>query len=65
MNKFQMKDPGPTSSILGINIERNDTIGNIKLSQSKYIQDLLIMFNMTNNSNRLGYKILQRKMSKY
>lgn len=46
--KFNMKDLGPASSILGINIIRNGDTGNIQLNQKKYILELLDKFGMKN-----------------
>lgn len=39
-------DLGSISNILGIDVERNGATGNIKLSQKKYIEELLSRFNM-------------------
>lgn len=47
MKIFKMKDLGPISNILGINITRKGPTGSIKLTQTKYIQSLLNKFNMT------------------
>lgn len=47
MKNFKMKDLGPISNILGINVTRKGPTGNIKLTQTKYIQSLLNKFNMT------------------
>ena len=43
---FKMTDLGPISSILGINVEREGPTEKIRLSQKKYINDLLEEFNM-------------------
>jgi len=48
MSQFQMKDLGPASNILGMNIERDGPTGSIKLSQRQYIRELLTKFNMMN-----------------
>lgn len=47
MKKFKIRDLGPVSNILGINVTREGAIGSIKLTQTKYIQNLLNKFNMT------------------
>lgn len=46
--KFQMNDLGPVNDILGINIERSKPTGEIKLSQKRYITDILQRFEMEN-----------------
>jgi len=46
INKFQIRDLGLASNILGINIKREGTTGSIKLSQHKYICELLRRFGM-------------------
>lgn len=46
MKNFKMKDLGPISNILGINVTRKGPTGSIKLTQTKYIQSLLNRFNM-------------------
>lgn len=45
--EFKIKDLGIVKDILGMRIERNGTVGSIKLSQKKYIQDVLEKFAMT------------------
>lgn len=47
MSQFQMKDLGPASSILRINIERDGITNDIKLLQQRYIRELLEKFGMT------------------
>lgn len=42
-----MRDLGQASSILDINIEREGTTGSLRLSQRKYICELLKRFGMT------------------
>lgn len=42
--KLSMKDLGPVSSILGINVIRDGDTGHIKLNQRKYVLDLLEKF---------------------
>lgn len=44
--KFKMNDLGPISSILGIHVERDGPTGNLKLSQTRYANDLLKKFGM-------------------
>lgn len=39
---------GPVSDILGINTEREEQTGSIRLSQKKYVDELLEKFYMTN-----------------
>ena len=43
---FYMKDLGEVSYVLGIQILRNRTSGILRLSQHKYIECILKMFNM-------------------
>jgi len=43
---FKVTDLGPISNVLGIDVERNEVTGSIKLSQKKYIEELLSRFNM-------------------
>lgn len=47
-DKFQINDMGPVSNILGINIERDGLTGKIKLTQRRYITDMLQKFGMDN-----------------
>lgn len=44
--KFKMKDLGNVKDILGIHVEREGDTGNIKISQKRYIQDVLKRFDM-------------------
>jgi len=49
LNKnFQMKDLGPAKDILGINIQRDTPTGKIRLTQRRYITNLLQKFGMEN-----------------
>lgn len=42
LNKFfKMKDLGPVSEILGIQIKRDGDTGSIKISQKKYINEII------------------------
>jgi hypothetical protein len=43
--EFKMKDLGPINNILGIHIQRNGT-GKIRLSQERYVEELIAKFNM-------------------
>lgn len=43
---FEMVDLGQINDILGINVQRDGATGKIRLSQKKYIEDLLQKFNM-------------------
>ena len=43
---FEMKDLGPASQILGINISRDRTNRKLRLSQESYIEKVLDKFNM-------------------
>ena len=43
---FEMKDLGPASRILGMDIKRNRKNGVLKLSQERYIKQVLRTFNM-------------------
>lgn len=43
---FKMVDLGPIHDILGINVEREGLTGSIRLSQKKYIEELIANFNM-------------------
>lgn len=45
-SEFEITDLGQITDILGIHIEREGETGSIKLSQEKYINDLLKKFNM-------------------
>lgn len=45
-SKFEIVDLGEITDILGIHVERDGKIGSMKLSQEKYIDDLLKKFNM-------------------
>ncbi|XP_078043957.1 uncharacterized protein LOC144473708 [Augochlora pura] len=40
-SKFEMTDLGPINEILGIKIERNDELDSMKLSQRRYIEELI------------------------
>jgi len=42
---FKMIDLGPISHILGIDIKRESLTGNLRLSQTRYIKDLINKFN--------------------
>lgn len=44
--KFKMEDLGNVKDILGIYVEREGNTGNIKISQKRYIQDMLKRFGM-------------------
>lgn len=44
-----MKDLGPVSDILGINIERDQPTGSIRLNQRKYVCDLFEKFGMSSS----------------
>lgn len=46
-NNFKMKYMGESSSILGIRIQRDVQLGTISIGQTKYIDDMLHKFNMT------------------
>ncbi|CAK9820302.1 Retrovirus-related Pol polyprotein from transposon TNT 1-94 [Anthophora plagiata] len=46
MSAFKMVDLGQISNILGINIKRDGPTGKIRLTQKKYIEDLIRRFNM-------------------
>ena len=46
-NKYKIKELGPTSWILGIAVERNRAAKTVNLHQHKYIQDLLVRFELT------------------
>lgn len=47
LNKiFKMKDLGPVNEILGIQIERDGDKGSIKISQKKYINEIIERFGM-------------------
>lgn len=43
---FKMVDLGPIHDILGINVEGEGLTGSIRLSQKKYIEELIAKFNM-------------------
>ena len=45
-NSFDMKDLGPTTQILGMEIARDRKAGKLWLSQEKYIERILERFNM-------------------
>jgi hypothetical protein len=45
-DRFSMKDMGPLHFFLGLEI--NQDASGIKLSQTKYVRDLLVRFHMTN-----------------
>ena len=45
-SKFKMKDLGQVRDILGMRIDRDGQTGSIRLSQKKYIEELLEKFNM-------------------
>lgn len=45
-SEFEITDLGQITDILGIHVEREGEIGSIKLSQEKYIDELLKKFNM-------------------
>jgi len=45
---FQMKDLDPMKDILGINIERDVPTGKMRLTQRRYIANLLQKFEMEN-----------------
>lgn len=47
-SKLKMVDLGKAHNILGINVEREGETGSIKLSQKKYVEELLAKFNMEN-----------------
>lgn len=49
--KFKMRDLGHASHILGISVEREGPIGKIKLTQKKYVTDLLEKFGMSNSKS--------------
>lgn len=44
---FKMKDLGPVSEMLGMQIEREGNVGPIQISQKKYIQELIERFGMS------------------
>lgn len=44
--EFEINDLGKVSDILGIHIEREGEIGKMKLTQEKYVKELLTKFNM-------------------
>lgn len=44
--KFKINDLGNVTNVLGIHVERDGNIGNIKLSQRKYIEETLEKFGM-------------------
>jgi len=44
--EFHISDLSPISQILGINVERNEATGKIKLNQRKYINKLISRFGM-------------------
>lgn len=47
LNKiFKIKDLGPVNEILGIQVERNGEVGSIKISQKKYINEIIERFEM-------------------
>lgn len=45
-NEFQMNDLGPVNDILGINIKRDGPTGKMRLTQRRYITDMLQTFGM-------------------
>lgn len=45
-SEFEIQDLGQIKDILGIHIEREGRTGRIKLSQEKYVNELLEKFNM-------------------
>lgn len=45
-SKFKMKDLGPVNNILGMNIERDGPTGSMRLTQKRFIIDLLTKFGM-------------------
>ena len=45
-SKFKMKDLGQVRDILGMRIDREGQTGSIRLSQKRYIEELLEKFNM-------------------
>lgn len=44
---FKLKDLGPISEILGMQIEREGDVGSIRISQKKYVQELIERFRMS------------------
>jgi len=44
---FKIKDVGPVSEILGMQIERDDGTGSTKISQRKYIKEIIERFGMS------------------
>lgn len=48
-SKFQMNDLGPVNDILGINIERDGHTGKMKLTQRRYMTNILKKFGMDNS----------------
>jgi len=44
--RFQMKDLGEVSNLLGMNVTRNRREGWLKIDQERYIQDILKRYNM-------------------
>ena len=46
-SKYKMKDLGALEYVLGVQVNRNRDAGTIKLSQKRYIQDMLVSFYMT------------------
>jgi len=62
---FRMKDLGSVNEILGLKIERNSYINKIKISQEKYVREILEKFSMQSckpNSIPLipGFKLTRR-----
>ena len=45
-SKFDMKDLGAANFILGMEIRRDRSNGNIQLNQRKYVETILERFNM-------------------
>ena len=43
---FDMKDLGATKQILGIEIHRDKRNGNLSISQEKYVEEILVRFEM-------------------
>lgn len=46
-SEFEMKDIGPATRILGMDIVRDRRVETLKLSQGKYLEKVLSAFNMT------------------
>lgn len=51
MNKFKIKDKGSLSYFLGLEIKYYQKNGILSISQTRYIENFLEKFGMTNSNN--------------